>query len=403
MDAPQIAPRWFRSAPALLDFATAAIDSDAGILRDVVMVEEGEAKGHGIHLESEFINDLIAYDRRHFSTRGVKARLGHPGASENTMGSQLGYFRNVRKREKGGKMQAIADLHLLDSADLSPSKPNMREWVLSMAQEAPDFIMSSIVFRPGRYYQRKGNGTKRYVWEYKETKDEDGNKSYVWVSQDPALGKVYVEFGDKGAHHFTDLVEQGAATESLFSNQANDHLYIAQAERFLEEHPQLLEFIQQHPDKVHGFLAQLGLPAATEPAKPIKFSMSKILDFLFNRPAADADDPTAPDTVDATELAALRTEFDAARTQVQALQTERDTLQTQLNEANTALTAERETSDGLRSQVTALQLQVQQADARIAELEKDPATEHTGGSGAELGAATSNTPLWDKFKTQFGL
>lgn len=353
--------RWFRSRPTAPGFESGKIDVEHGIIRDVVMVEEGEAKGHGVHLEEEFINDLVAYDQLHFSERGVKARLGHPGASDNTMGMQLGFFRNVRKRRKDGKMQAIGDLHLLDSADQSPTKPNMRAWMLSMAAEAPDFVMSSIVFRIGALYQRKANGHKRPVGMNKWGEPE---------GHDPEL-PVFVEFGEHGAHYYTDLVEQGAATDSLFSTQVNDHLYVAQAERFLEEHPHLIKFINQHPEKVHGFLARLGVAAAPA-SQPSKFSMSKILNYLLGSKDDAGSNTPAPDTVDAAELTALRTEFESARTQVQSLQTERDALKTQLAEAKTTATS-------LSAQIDDLKLQVQQANARIAELEKEPAAEHSDG------------------------
>lgn len=204
-----------RSQPILLEFAKANIDAENGILRDVVMVEEGDASGHGVALEAEFISDLVAYDRRVFGDAGVRAKFGHVFGS-SAMGSQLGYFRNVRKREKNGKMQAIADLHLLKSADKSPTRPGMYTYVLEMAQEAPDFIMASIEFRAGRYYQRKANGHKKYIWEYAEFKENGEPRWDSWIGKDKALGKVFVEFGPKGEHYFTALVDDGAATENLF-------------------------------------------------------------------------------------------------------------------------------------------------------------------------------------------
>lgn len=197
-----------RSLPVLLDFSAAQVDAENGVIRDVVMAEEGEAKGHGVHLDSAFISDLVAFDQKHFSQKGVKVRFDHP--MWNAMGSQLGRMKNVRKREQGGKMQAIADLHLLQAAKKSPTHGDMYSWVLSMADEDPEFIMSSISFRPAGYFQRKANGNKKKIWVY----DEEGN----WQRYDEKLGKVFVEFGE---HYATDLVESGAATTKLFKEETN--------------------------------------------------------------------------------------------------------------------------------------------------------------------------------------
>lgn len=197
-----------RSLPVRLDFSNAQVDAENGIIRDVVMAEEGEAKGHAIHLDAEFIESLVSFDKANFSKNGVKTRFDHPRSS--AMGSQLGRMKNVRKREGKGKMQAIADLHLLQAAKISPTHGDMFSWVISMAEEDPEFIMSSIVFKPAGYFQRKPNGNKKKIWQY----DEDGN----WLRFDEKLGKVFVVFGE---HYYTDLVDDGAATSNMFRKETN--------------------------------------------------------------------------------------------------------------------------------------------------------------------------------------
>lgn len=267
--------RFMKSAPTVLDFDNKRIDRENGMLYDVVMVEEGEAKGHGFYLEEEFITDLVAYDQKHYSKRGLKNRFGHPGASDDTLGTQMGYFLNFRTRKKGGKMQAIADLQLLEVSNLSPTKPNMREWMLGMAEEAPDFVMQSIVFMPGRYYQRAKDGKKKYVYEYTKVTGDDGEVYDKWISTDPALGKVYVEYGSKGEHYYTDTVEAGAATDSLFSTEANPHLFVSKALAWLQEHPEIKTFALEHPEKVTAFLETLGVQ--TKKSKPMSLSLKELL------------------------------------------------------------------------------------------------------------------------------
>lgn len=289
--------RWLKSRPLPLEFASDRIDRENGILYDVVMAEEGEAKGHGVFLEAEFIEDLVAYDQRHYSKRGLKNRFDHPNGCDTTMGAQMGYFRNFRTRKKGSKMQAIADLHLLAASDLSPTKPNMREWMLQMAEEAPDFVMQSIAFKPGRYYQRDKSGEKKYIWEYTKEKSADGSEYDTWIASDPSMGKIFVEFGKKGEHYYTDTVEAGAATDALFSTEANPQLFVSKALSWLDEHPELKDFARQHPDKVQQFLLSLGIQP--EPQKP-QLTMS-LREMFFGK-----ETPTEDVTITPDELKQLR-------------------------------------------------------------------------------------------------
>lgn len=301
----------FRSDPTLISLAAGNIDLEAGILRDVVMVEEGDAMGHMVSLEAEFINDLVAYDLRVYGEEGVKSRYTHPMG--DGMGLQLGYYKNIRTRKKGGKMQAIGDYHLLQSAKLSPHG-NLYDFVLSMAQEAPNFMMASIEFRPGRYYQKEKGGLKKYVWEYQKTKDQSGEEYVRWVSSDPKLGKVYVEFGDKGEHYYTDMVEAGAATKSLF----------------------------------HIAPTPTDAPAS-EPQKPkIKMSRKELLELLFGKEQPAEDVVFSPAQVEEmrtklsnaeTTLADAKTKLDAANASVTSLQTEVDNLKTQLSEKDKEIVA----------------------------------------------------------------
>lgn len=353
--------RWMKSRPLPLEFDASRVDLEAGILYDVVMCEEGEAKGHGVHLEAEFIEDLVAYDIKYFTKRGLKSRFGHPGASDDTLGTQMGYFHNFRTRKKGGKMQAIADLHLLDAADLSPTKPQMKQWVLAMADEAPDFLMMSIVFRPGRYYQWGKNSKKKYVWEYVITKDEQGDEYAKWVSSDPALGKVFVEFGSKGEHYYTDSVEAGAATNSLFSAEANPHLYVSQADRFLEEHPHIKSFMQQHPEKVEAFLATVGVN--------------------ISKPLMSQETPPAPKTLLQKFFSAFSAEDETAfRQEIFQLEKAKDAADKRVAELSSQVAELQKAVDNHATELST-------RDARISELEALAADVPTGapvpGNGAE--------------------
>ena len=334
--------RWLRSRPTQGGFTSDKIDAEAGIIRDVVMVQEGEAKGHEVHLDAEFIDDIVAYDNHNFSKTGLKGRFGHPGASSETMGTQLGIFRNFRKREQDGKAQAIADLHLLESSELSPSHPGMKSWVLKMAEEQPDFMMSSIVFRGDGYYQRDPEGKKHKLRiEYSESEGR------YFKGYKEEYGNIYISMGE---HFYTDLVEAGAATENLFSNQANPHLFVAQADQFLYDHPELKKFIQANPDKVTAFFGSLGIQltgSAIEPKPKPKTMAFNLFTWLSGETPAAAED-----------IETIRTELTNAQTSVMELKQGNDALQSALGEVET---------------------QLAKATERIAELEAKPAALHTGG------------------------
>lgn len=368
MTAEQLAAiRRMKSMPTLLEFEASNIDAEAGVLRDVVMVQEGEAKGHGFHLEAEFIADLVRYDNKVYGQRGVKARLGHPGMSDDTMGAQMGYFQNFRERKKKGKMQAIADLHLLESADVSPTKPQMRQWVIGMADEAPDFIMSSIVFRPGRYYQRQKDGKKKYVYEYTKVKGDDGTEYDKYVSSDPALGKVFIEFGDRGEHYYTDLVESGAATESLFSNTANPHLFVSRLGEWLDENPDIRTFIHQHPDKVQAFLDRVGFTPKKHPAR-----MSSLKEILFGK-----EKPADETALSAEEIQSLRDSVAKADTALAEADKKIEALSAEVKALQSGLAETEKQRDALNDKVAELEKKAADVHTRVSAETPAPEAEHS--------------------------
>lgn len=355
--------RWLRSGAQKIE--PARIDAEAGIIYDVVMVQEGPAKGHGVHLDADFIEAITAYDNRHLKKSGLKARFGHPTASGETMGTQLGVFYDFRTRKgPAGRMEEIANLHLLESADESPTHPGMRSWVLKMAQERPDFLMSSIVFAPSGYFQMV-NGKKMPVYTY----DKDGD----WI--DPVRGEdIYVEFNEKNGarHYYTDIVEQGAATDRLFSHGVNQHLFAVQAENFMQEHPEILEFVKNNPDAVAAWMQRAGYTITATQDK----GMFSFADWLKGG-------NTAPGPEELKELRdglhEAQQQFTQAQAQITSLTQERDAAVAALSAAQTA-------QNDVAAQVTQLQQQVTDLTTQLA---KAPADVPTGGpaGGNAVGAA----------------
>ncbi|MEL6835235.1 MAG: hypothetical protein AAFP77_19705 [Bacteroidota bacterium] len=243
--------RWLKSNPIAIDFSATKIDREKGIIYDVVMCQAGEAKTHNVHLEESFIEALVAYDQKHYSKTGNKARFGHPSLSDTTMGSQMGYFYNVRKRDN----QMVGDLHLLKSADKSPKNPGIREWMLDMAEEANDFVMSSIVFKGSNLYQYNPETQQKVILKRRDPLT--GALLHEFEEQ-----KVYVEFDEEeGAYHtHTDLVESGAATESLFSEQFNQDKFAVRTVQWLRENDDILQFVRSNPAKILQMCEQLDIP-----------------------------------------------------------------------------------------------------------------------------------------------
>lgn len=219
------------------------VDKEAGIISNVILCQVGPAKGHGVHLEQEFIDAGIAYAQKHWAKVGLKSRFGHPNMSNDALGTECGRFRNFRVEED----KMVADLHLYDSANLSPTHPGMKDWLLSMAAEDPNAIMCSIVFTPDHYYVKNEEGEKLKL-KYNDRRER-------WETEDgESLGnydKFYVALRELQA---TDIVDEGAATEKLFSAIVNKDKFAVIATEFFDQHPEVLQFLKDNPDKFPQFV-----------------------------------------------------------------------------------------------------------------------------------------------------
>lgn len=235
--------------------AGAKVDAENRIISDVILCQVGEAKGHGVHLEQSFIDAGIAYAQKYHSKVGMKCRFGHPAMSNDALGTEVGRYHNFKVVDD----KMVADLHVYQSANLSPTHPGAGDWILSMAAEDPHAIMTSIVFTPGRHYQYDSDGNKIYVWEY----DKDGN----WIGANGKM-KTYVELKELWGN---DLVDEGAATDKLFSAVANPDKFAVIATQFLDEHPKIAEWLGSNPEKLGGFLAKYQTLKTNSTPMKIKF------------------------------------------------------------------------------------------------------------------------------------
>lgn len=234
------------------------VDREALTLHDVQITLEGEAKGHNVWLDRAFCED-VAKAGNGAGDAGVKVRFGHPAMCSDAIGTYLGRAKNFRvvdvTRKESGEQAAgvIADIELYKNADRT-------EWILNMAESAPDMFGQSIVFTYGDYKVKDEKGVEHsYVAECVEGVEDSDSKSGKRICKTPkswreqsADGKVYVVLGKL---HGTDFTDTPAATDGVFS----DTSLAAEAERMLDEHPQIVDVLEKNPDSVYQFLSRIGI------------------------------------------------------------------------------------------------------------------------------------------------
>ena len=174
----------FRSDVCFSNSGLDTIDEHTGVIKGVTLAREGVAKGHGVHLDSKFISDLVELGNS--QEEGVKARFGHPSMTSDAFGTYIGRYKNFRIKDKKAK----ADLYMDQVSKKSP-KGDLYSYVFAMARSNPDMFGNSIVFK---------SGESRYENEL----DENEN----------VITKEYVSIIGLNA---SDLVDTPAATDSLFS------------------------------------------------------------------------------------------------------------------------------------------------------------------------------------------
>jgi hypothetical protein len=260
-------PRWlstgyFASKPS-------EVDREKGIITGALVVTEGEASGHGVWLESEFVDEVVSQGNA--SKSGLKARFGHPNMCSTALGTFLGRWKNFRRdtvtRNDGSKAGAArADLFLSASAKETPNG-DLHKYVLDMAEKEKDMFGTSIVFTPGDDYRRTKSGKKVHrVWQVgpdgKAVFGSDGYRLFRWVdekgkdhdpSEDPIVDRDYAVCEKLQA---CDAVDDPAANDGMFSRFAQETV-AGQITEFLDLHPQVWQAVETNPE-VLAALANYG-------------------------------------------------------------------------------------------------------------------------------------------------
>jgi len=293
------------------------IDKEARLVKNVKVARVGEARGHDMWVEMQFLQDAVSYAKRKMSGR-VPVYMGHRWDPNFY---QMGYLFNIRIEGE----EILADLKIYESADLSPAGGDMPEWFFSLAAEDPSAVNLSMSFAASGMYQYDSKGDKvmlafdYYNWRWKKVDDK---------------GKMYVGFGSWNS---TDIVHKGALTDTLFSAEEDTPASIAFTQFANSE-----GFIEWYKHNIDRF-PQLNLFYQARS----RFSLGKFFTGLFSNqsnPSLSMDpvnnptpvaEPTTPPAIE-TSAAAPATDLSALQTQLTALQEQI----TQLQATNTAQAAE---------------------------------------------------------------
>ena len=227
----------FRSTVAKTS-TTPAVDRDggdqgAGLIRGVAIITRGEALGHGVWIDREFLHQSA--DAINAADRGLKSRFTHPGLSGDGMGKYLG---RVRGASVDGDV-VRGDLHISKTAHETPDG-NLAEYVMDLAEIEPDMFGLSIVFSSDPETEREHAANN-------ETSPDPAN----------AANLPHARLADIRA---VDVVDEPAANPSGLFHRGDE--IAGEADRLLSfalgltsDAPRLSQF-DIDPGRVAGFVAR---------------------------------------------------------------------------------------------------------------------------------------------------
>lgn len=237
----------YLSTDTLFQSSTPAINSESGIIQNVLVVSKGEAKGHNLFLNDDFLEKTALLGNQ--AAKGIKARYGHPNMCSTALGTYIGRCHNFRKVDNN----VIADLHLDKTAKISPNG-NLYDYILQLAATNPDMFGSSIAFKGGEVTT---------LTEAIENSPKTTIRNYASIE----------------ALHAVDLVDDPAATDGLFAQfHQNDWAYTATL--FFNQNPAIINLLANNPYVFTEFLTKyLNNNNMTIPEEFKKFK-EKISDFF---------------------------------------------------------------------------------------------------------------------------
>lgn len=220
--------KWKKSRPQYFKGTSQKADEAAGIIRDIVIIQEfvGEDRdAYGDNFDETSLQQFIVQGNA--QEQGVKSRFGHPNMCDTTLGSYLGRMKNFRlSKNSDGKKVVLADLHLAPIAKDAPSRGNIHDYVLNMSKMEADMFGNSVVYEPAEP-------------EAIQEKDGEGNDVTNYYQR----VKAFLA---------SDMVDSPAATENLFKDTESLDLGI-EVSNFLDDHPQIFELIRKDESVIEKF------------------------------------------------------------------------------------------------------------------------------------------------------
>lgn len=210
----------FNSLPNFSVQQNVNVDADNGILKNVEIAKFGKNKNDS-YFSEEFLNDLVANGNA--QKNGVKSRFGHPNMCATSLGTFIGRFKEFELRDQ----KVYANLYLdpiTKDVQVEGKGISMFDYIVKMATSNPDMFGNSIVVMCD--------------WEMIQLENEEGKKEMV----ESLILKEFVS---------SDLVDDPAATDALFSSNPNDLGVIVTS--FLDENPEIFDTINKNPNILQDF------------------------------------------------------------------------------------------------------------------------------------------------------
>ncbi|MHC0442315.1 hypothetical protein [Flavobacterium sp. 3-210] len=209
----------FNSLPNF-NSSTTNVDRENNVLKNICIANFGKNKNDS-YFNEKFINDLV--EKGNGQTQGVKSRFGHPSMCATSLGTYVGRYKNFNIQNGN----CFADLYLdpiTKKTQVEGKGISMYDYIMDMSENNPDMFGNSIVVS--------------CFWEDEEITNEKGDKETV-------ESLILQEFVS------SDLVDDPAATDALFSSNKNDLGVIVTD--FLDENPSLFESINKNPKIIEDF------------------------------------------------------------------------------------------------------------------------------------------------------
>ncbi len=209
-----------RGAPLATDDQS-GVDRNAGIIRGMIVAQEGVFKSEGRgEFDKKGLRAIVKLMKA--APNGLKSRLGHPSLSDDGIGKLLGRVKNPRMdtittrdsegTRKDNEINVVrGDLHIDPSSRSAPGG-DLGGYIMDLAESDPDAMSSSLVLQADQETRLDSKGRPK--------RDTEDNEL-------PPLWRPL-------ALHASDVVDTGDAVDGFLSAETIDGLPDAVVRRACE-------------------------------------------------------------------------------------------------------------------------------------------------------------------------